>query len=180
MNRKRMILCVVCFCMFFAVPAAADQLRTADPFEEQNAVDAALLAELENEWPLEEAPVILDPYGKSPLTAMIVFSTQEETDVTVTVRGKEKENNITGHFPAAKDHLIPVYGLYNGDTTQVEVVLGDGNSRVFEVETEKLEIPVGEIAVEMYQPQDYDYGQITIACSLGGLLYGIDAAGDIR
>ncbi len=188
----------------FEIPEqAADQLTISYPFEEevyscrllndepkqdeqnsffgqQNMTDEALLAELQAGYSFEEASIILDPYQCSPLTGMIVFVTEEETDVTINVKGKSAENDIVGHFMPAKEHLLPVYGLYNGGKTQIEVTLGDGRSRIFEVETEELPIPVGEISVEMSDPEAYDWNEVTIVCSLGGTLYAVDGAGDIR
>lgn len=174
------IISVLSVCLMGGITVCAAALPETDLFAQQDSTDEALLQELHNGYSFEEAVLIQDPYRCAPLTGVIVFVTEEETDVSVTVKGKAPENDITGHFPAAKEHLVPVYGLYNADTTLVEVSLGDGRSRTFEVETEALQIPVGTISVDMIRPEVYDTGQLTIVCTLGGFLYGIDGAGDIR
>ncbi len=155
-------------------------LEMTDPFASQNAIDEALLLEAQNGYSFEEPSVILNPYGNSPLTAVVVFHTDEKTGGTITVKGKSPENDIAGTFEAAQDHVIPVYGLYSGDTTQVELTLEDGTSNTLEITTEDLNLNFGEFTVDMIDDSSYDYGQLTICCSLGGKLYAVDAAGDIR
>ena len=161
-----------------AVHAAT--ITQADMFEQQKNTDEALLQEAQAGYSFEEAAVILDPYQVSPLTAVIVFSTDEETDGTITVKGKTSENDITGTIPMAKDHIVPVYGLYNGDVTEVEITLSDGRSQTYEVTTEKIDIPAGNITVDMIDPEAYDYSCLTFVFSLGGFTYAIDGAGDVR
>lgn len=155
-------------------------LETSDPFASQASIDEALLAEAQNGYSFEEPAVILNPYGTSPLTAVIVFTTEEEVGGTVTVKGKSPENDITGTFPAAREHIVPIYGLYNGDTTEVELTLENGTTNTVEVTTEKTEINVGTITAEMIDDSSYDYGKLTLICPAGTGLYAVDAAGDIR
>ena len=155
-------------------------LEMTDPFAGQNSIDEALLQEAQNGYPFEEPAVILNPYGNSPLTAVVVFHTEEETGGTITVKGKSPENDITGTFEVGRDHVIPVYGLYNGDTTLVEIALDDGSSNTLEITTEKLDLNFGEFTAEMIDDSAYDYSQLTLLSSLNGKLYAVDAAGDIR
>ena len=155
-------------------------LEKTDIFASQKETDQALLAEAKNGYSLEEALIVVDPYGTSPLTAMAVFSTEEEVGGTVTVKGKSSENDITGTFEAAKDHIVPIYGLYNGDTTTVEITLDSGESASYEVATEAVQADYGEIKAEVSDPDSYDYSNFTFLCSAMGSVYGVDAAGDIR
>ena len=155
-------------------------LEKTDIFTSQKETDQALLAEAKNGYSLEEALIVIDPYGTSPLTAVAVFSTEEEVGGTVTVKGKSSENDITGTFEAAKDHIVPIYGLYNGDTTTVEITLDSGESASYEVTTEAVQADYGEIKTEVSDPDSYDYSNLTFLCSAMGSVYGVDAAGDIR
>ena len=98
----------------------------------------------------------------------------------MTVKGKSSENDITGTFDAAKDHIVPIYGLYNGDTTTVEFTLDSGESASYEVTTEAVQADYGEIKTEVSDPNSYDYSNLTFLCSAMGSVYGVDAAGDIR
>ena len=155
-------------------------LEKTDIFASQKETDQALLAEAKNGYSLEEALIVIDPYGTSPLTAVAIFSTEEEVGGTVTVKGKSSENDITGTFDAAKDHIVPIYGLYNGDTTTVEFTLDSGESASYEVTTEAVQADYGEIKTEVSDPNSYDYSNLTFLCSAMGSVYGVDAAGDIR
>ena len=105
--------------------------------------------------------MIVNPYGNSPLTAVAAFHTDKELGGTVTVKGKDEKDDITGTFEAATDHLVPIYGLYNGDTTEVVLTLEDGTSTTVEVTTEKTEVNVGTIETTMSDDSAYDYSNLT-------------------
>ena len=158
----------------------ATALEVTDSFAQQTAVDEALLQEAQNGYSLEEALIVVYPYGTSPLSAVAVFSTEEACGGTVTVKGKSAENDVTGTFEAEKDHIVPIYGLYNNDTTEVVISLDDGTSAAFEVTTEDINVDYGTITAEMKSEASYDYTNLTFVCSTMGSLYAVDAAGDIR
>ena len=159
---------------------SASLLEQTDIFAQQTATDEALEQEMQNGYSLEEALIVVNPYGTSPLSAVAVFHTDEALGGTVTVKGKAAENDITGTFEAATDHAVPIYGLYNGDTTEVEISLEDGTSATFEVATEDIKVDYGTITAEMKKESSYDYSKLTFICSTMGSLYAVDAAGDIR
>ena len=158
----------------------ATALEVTDRFAQQTAIDEALLQEAQNGYSLEEALIVVNPYGTSPLSAVAVFSTEEACGGTVTVKGKSAENDVTGTFEAEKDHIVPIYGLYNNDTTEVVISLDDGTSAAFEVTTEDINVDYGTITAEMKNEASYDYTNLTFVCSTMGSLYAVDAAGDIR
>ena len=158
----------------------ATALEVTDRFAQQTAIDEALLQEAQNGYSLEEALIVVNPYGTSPLSAVAVFSTEEACGGTVTVKGKSAENDVTGTFEAEKDHIVPIYGLYNNDTTEVVITLDDGTSATFEVTTEDINVDYGTITAEMKSEASYDYTNLTFVCSTMGSLYAVDAAGDIR
>ena len=158
----------------------AASLELTDRFAQQNAIDEALLQEAQNGYSLEEALIVVNPYGTSPLSAVAVFSTEEACGGTVTVKGKSAENDVTGTFDAEKDHIVPIYGLYNNDTTEVVITLDDGTSTSFEVTTEDINVDYGTITAEMKSEASYDYTNLTFVCCTMGSLYAVDAAGDIR
>ena len=96
------------------------------------------------------------------------------------MKGKSAENDVTGTFEEATEHIVPIYGLYNNDTTEVVITLDDGTSATFEVTTEDIGVDYGTIQTEMKSEASYDYSNLTFVCSTMGTLYGVDAAGDIR
>lgn len=158
----------------------ASYLEATDRFAQQTSIDEALSQEAQNGYPLEEALIVVNPYGTSPLSAVAIFSTEEACGGTITVKGKSSENDVTGTFAAEKDHIVPIYGLYNNDTTEVVITLEDGTSSSFEVTTEDINVDYGTIQTKMKTETNYDYENLTFICSTMGSLYAVDAAGDIR
>ena len=88
--------------------------------------------------------VVGNPYLISPLTAMILFKTSVKQEVTLTVKGKEPEGDISHTFPADTVHILPVYGLYADYDNTVELVLSGGEREKVIITTEPLppEVPV--------------------------------------
>ena len=163
-----------------AEAADLEMIEKTDYFADQAVIDEALAQEAAAGYDFAEPQVIMNPYGTSPLTAVVAFTTEEEIGGTITVKGKAAEDDITGTFKAATDHLVPVYGLYNGEETEVVLTLDDGTSTTLNITTEKQEVPVGEINVEMTDASAYDYSKLTFVCSLGAVLYATDSKGDVR
>jgi hypothetical protein len=88
-------------------------------------------------YTLENPNIILNPYEISPLTALIIFETNEEEKVTITIEGKTKETTITNTFEAAKEHYIPIYGLYPDYENKIIIKSGDTTKEVV-IKTDKL------------------------------------------
>lgn len=182
---KRIIVCLLlCAAMVALLVGCAAEagapLTETDVFEAQNRIDEALKAEMAAGYSFAEPQVILDPYRTSPLTAVVLFTTEEEIGGTIAVRGKADFDTIYGTFPPAKDHIVPVYGLYNGETTKVELTLNDGRYTELEITTEKQDLNFGEINAQMLDEAAYDNSCLTFVYPFGNTFYAVDSAGDIR
>lgn len=153
------------------------QLEMKDYVADYAEIDEALTKETNHT--LEEAQVIKNPYGNSPLTAVICFTTDKKVGGTITVEGKKEKDNITGEVKEATTHIIPVYGLYNNDTTKVHIELSDGSKKTFEIQTEDCGLDL-DIKADKIDTKSYDYDKLTLMCSTVGGLYAIDSEGDIR
>ena len=70
-------------------------------------------------YTIDKPNVILNPYGNSPLTALIVFQTKDLTTATVTIKGKDGADDIKHTFTPTKIHILPIYGLYAGYDNKV-------------------------------------------------------------
>ena len=102
----------------------------------QNAAEKAMLAELRSgNYTFDNPLVKLNPYFINPLAAVVLFNTEEEVAVTVTVMGKEKEGNMKHTFPKAKEHVLPILGLYAGCDNQVKIELYRGKSNTITITT---------------------------------------------
>ncbi|MCO1604432.1 aryl-sulfate sulfotransferase N-terminal domain-containing protein [Desulfosporosinus nitroreducens] len=65
-----------------------------------------------------------------------MFKTEQESQVTVTVKGKEAAGDISHTFPKNKVHQIPVYGLYGDYHNIVILRLENSEEKVIEIRTE--------------------------------------------
>lgn len=76
-------------------------------------------------YTIDDPNVILNPYGNSPLSALIVFETKDLTTATITIKGKDGAEDLTHTFTPTKVHILPIYGLYAGyDNTVIIEVSG--------------------------------------------------------
>ncbi len=74
--------------------------------------------------------VVVDPYGNNPLSALVMFKTEEDTKVSVTVEipkdkagAYDEESTFRFDFDEyTKEHYIPVYALFEGDNSVVMTV----------------------------------------------------------
>ena len=95
--------------------------RAVKKLEAQKSVDKTLQAELESGIYTFESPLtVLDPYGESPLTALILFETEEPSRIEITIPGKDEDTGAVHIFEEASiRHAIPVYGLYPDTLNEV-------------------------------------------------------------
>lgn len=106
----------------------------------QHEQEERLLQELrKGTYTVQQPLVVVNPYFVNPLTAMILFSTEEKQQVTVTVKGIEPAGDITHTFPAATEHVLPILGLYPEYENQVEVTLAQGERATVTIQTERIE-----------------------------------------
>jgi len=159
-----------------------------DYLEEQTAIDDALYAEAQSGYSFEAPFVVVNPYQNSPLTAMVIFTTSEETGVEVVVCGKDGKNNITTTFEAETMHILPIYGLYAGETTEVVLTLDDGTSSTLEITTEALDSSLTEAevtvceeaALDILAEDELTFAFIQSASEGASGVAAYDNAGDIR
>ena len=76
-------------------------------------------------YTVDEPNIIVDPYGISPLTALIAFETPEKTAPTVIIKGEDEPSTFSHTFNENTTHYLPVYGLYAGRDNDVQVMVGE-------------------------------------------------------
>lgn len=175
--------------VFTCLPALAlgettDALYTTaeSAMEEQELIDAELLAEAELGYTFEEPFCVVNPYGSVPLSAVIIFDTAEETTVTLTVKGHDPADDVTAEFPAATRHILPVIGLYANEENTVVLTLPDGSTSTVSVQTESVsDEALLEGTVTVPAGEDYDYAELTFL-SVGNTqcITAYDSKGDLR
>ena len=98
----------------------------------------------------------------------------------MTVLGKAKEGNITHTFPRAKEHVLPVVGLYSGYVNRVEV--REYRGKVHTVEIEVPDVFDGDSPLESMDttPEYLQDDCIFLSPSGAELAVAFDYAGDVR
>lgn len=112
---------------------------TASLVTKQNEVEKTIKT---NGYTIDNPKVLLDPYNASPLTALILFETEEEVSPKVTIEGKDKLTTIETEFAKNTKHYLPIYGLYADYNNKVDIsyTLSDGKkiTKQVEIQTNKL------------------------------------------
>ena len=88
-------------------------------------------------YSIDNPNVIVNPYGNSPLTALIMFETDDYSEVEIIIKSKDGNSDINYVFEKDKYHMIPIYGLYaNYDNTVV--IKSEGIENIINIKTDKL------------------------------------------
>lgn len=84
----------------------------------------------DSSYTLEDPYVKVNPYETSPLTALLIFHTDQKAKVSYTVAGRTENTSITNtvNAKATTDHQVPIMGLYIGqNTVTINVTYEDGS-----------------------------------------------------
>ena len=81
-------------------------------------------------YTLENPNIIVDPYNNSPLTALVIFETEENLSPTVTIEGEDELTTYTHEFEEEKIHYLPIYGLYPDKENTVIIECGDKKQEI--------------------------------------------------
>lgn len=99
-------------------------------------------SELENKftsygYTIDEPNIILNPYEISPLTALVMFETNDYVSPTVTIVGKSEKTTYTHTFKESKTHYLEILGLYPDYNNEVIISYGDVTKKIY-IQTGKL------------------------------------------
>lgn len=130
-------------------------------------------------YTIDKPNVILNPYGNSPLTALILFETEKEVEVKVTIEGKDKHSTFTHTFKKAKQHYLPIYGLYADKENKVIIEVGDTKKEVT-IKTDKLPKNMA-LPTDVYANKDELGNELYFFTpSSTGYTMAYDVNGDVR
>lgn len=87
-------------------------------------------------YTIDNPNIILNPYGDSPLSALVVFETNDLTTPTITLKGKNG-NDIVHTFTPSKLHILPIYGLYSDYENKV-IIEASEKKKEITIKTDKL------------------------------------------
>ncbi len=119
-------------------------------------------------YTIDNPNIIINPYGNSPLTAIVMFDTSDYSKVDVTIKGKN-DNDINYTFDNDKHHLIPIYGLYANYENTI-MLKSEGKEKIINIET--------GILPDDFKYVDSSYGNFKFLN--GNYPYAVDNNGDVR
>ena len=100
-----------------------DEVKLVSSLTEKQALDEKNLKI--DGYTLDNPNVVVNPYENSPLTALVMFETDEEVSPEVTIHGKDELTTYTHTFEKGTEHYLPIYGLYAGRENRVTIKCGD-------------------------------------------------------
>ena len=121
-------------------------------------------------YSIDNPNIIVNPYGNSPLTAIVMFETNDYSNVSISVKSKDGNSDINYEFPKDKHHLIPIYGLY-ADYNNTVVISSEGVDKVINIKTDKL--PDDFVYVDSMESGNFRFYN-------GNYPYAIDSNGEVR
>ena len=93
-------------------------------------------------YSIDNPNIIVNPYGNSPLTGVVLFETSDYSEVNICIMNKSGKCDIDYTFGKEKYHIIPIYGLYADYNNKVDIsyTLSDGKkiTKQVEIQTNKL------------------------------------------
>lgn len=149
-------------------------------------IDQQVEAELASgNYSWEEPLVILNPYKISPLTGIILFQTEENVGVRITVKGKSEAADITGEIEAATSHRVPIVGLYPSmeNTVVLELLNENGetvDSQELKVQTSGLPDQLTDAVRPVKTSGSSAFGLTMVYGQKCHYPFAYDSAGDIR
>ena len=132
---------------------------------------------------IDDPKVILNPYGNSPLTALILFKTDSEVSPKITIEGEDDLTTFTNTFEKSKEHYLPIYGLYADKENKVTIEYEENDEKITKEVTIKTDKLPDNIAIPTEVDADKD--KLTndlyfFTPSSSGYTCAYDVNGDIR
>ena len=153
-----------------------------DILEYQFSRELEILADyMQDIYTVDDPYIIIDPYDFNPLSALVLFETNESCDIEVSVSGDDSystfpyTHNITP--PRAE---VPIIGLYAGRENIVTFTI-NGKKYEYRITTEPLPVTMQQYTLVTSQPEKMAPG-ITLFMAFFDNSYSalVDSNGDVR
>ena len=147
----------------------------------QAKAEKEMLEEFENgHFTIVNPLVKYNAYFINPLSAVVLFKTDEEVAVTVRVLGKTKGATIAHTFPKSKTHILPILGLYSDYENTIEIEAYRGHKTTLKINVPDI-FDGKEVIEYMETTPQYLEDNIMIVSPAGeDLSTGFDFNGDPR
>lgn len=137
-----------------------------------------------------ENPYIkVNPYENSPLTALMIFHTDEPTKISYRVIGKTANTTISNKVEGYQtDYQVPIVGLYAGYENFVEVTMTSKNNeketKTFKIKTINLpkwirNFPI-KVTVNDKNKMNIGSNELTVLNRTTKQTFAVDADGQVR
>ena len=123
-------------------------------------------------YTIENPNIIINPYENAPLTALIMFETPKEEEITINILEKDNTIKFQNTYKKNKQHYIPVYGLYSDYENKIEIKTKD-LKKTYTIKTEKL--PEDLIIIPTINNT-----QELIFLNNNGYIYALDSNNEVR
>jgi len=150
-----LVFILIATLIFYHFKMNEEQLQISKYFQDKESIAALsdVLSEQEKvseeiqnilshgEYTFDDPYLLVDPYGISPLTALIIFKTDHEVEVEVVINGE----SVTT-MESSKIHSIPIYGLKAGIENRVLLKM---NGQEHEVLIDRKDVSLDNLEVEV-------------------------------
>lgn len=150
-----LVFILIATLIFYHSKMKEEQLQISKYFQDKESIAALsdVLSEQEKvseeiqnilshgEYTFDDPYLLVDPYGISPLTALIIFKTDHEVEVEVVINGE----SVT-IMESSKIHSIPIYGLKAGIENRVLLKM---NGQEHEVLIDRKDVSLDNLEVEV-------------------------------
>ncbi|MGI6226265.1 MAG: aryl-sulfate sulfotransferase [Peptococcales bacterium] len=149
--------------------------------DEQFEAEQAFRSEYaKGEYSFEKPFVKVNPYLITPLTAIILFSTDKPEAISITVKGKNQEGDFNFSFPETKEHVIPVLGLYPDYENTVILRNSQGQLSSLKIKTGPVPPEIKEPEYIKTTPEYFEDNVMFLSPSSLGKMVAYDGQGDLR
>ena len=115
-----------------------------------------------NGFTINKPNIIVDPYGNSPLTALVIFKTKTKVSPKVTIVGKDKLTTYTHTFSEDTNHYLPIYGLYAETDNKVIIEYKENNKKVKKI----ISIKTSKLPSDMILPEEINKDEANLTNDL--------------
>lgn len=191
-DRKKIIVIIICIILVIMVAfiilkrnknektiSGGIEVTKSLALNSQEETDNFIKKDLKNsKYDINNVKVYLNPYGNSPLSALLVFKSDKTGKIDVTVVGKNNDD-FTTSYELKKDNYIPIYGLYENYNNKVELKLSDGSRKEISIQTDKLNIDLSGTVISRSETfTDNDFYYLTSPLNMSS--YAFDKYGEVR
>ena len=117
---------------YFAKSSTKIDNELSEIIETQKEQDEIIKKEISKikEYSVDNPKIIKDPYKMNPLSALILFYTDEDLELDIYIN-----DGYMSTITASKEHILPIYGLHNNQDNKVRLEFSNGYKKEYIINT---------------------------------------------